>query len=74
MQSRTGGCFYPSVDLKQRVQSGETVGLITDFYGDTIETISAPFDGIVISTRTVPSIRPGERTTFVGSVLKTIAG
>jgi predicted deacylase len=74
MQSRTGGCFYPSVDLKQRVQSGDTVGLITDLYGDTIETISAPFDGIVVSTRTFPSIRPGERTTFVGSVLKTIAG
>ncbi|MBN1315157.1 MAG: succinylglutamate desuccinylase/aspartoacylase family protein [Anaerolineales bacterium] len=71
-QSANGGCFYPMAQVGDVVKAGETVGLIMDYYGDTLETITSPYDGIICSTRTFPSIRPGEWTAFVGRIIDRI--
>jgi predicted deacylase len=71
MHSPAGGCFYPTAQAGEMVRQGDTVGIITDLWGDVLETVRAPCDGIVVSTRTFPSIRPGEWTTFVGRILET---
>ena len=70
--SRCGGCFYPSAGLLERVREGQTVGQIEDLWGGTLETVAAPHDGLVVSTRTKPAIRPGEWTVFVGREVETV--
>lgn len=70
-QSGAGGCFYASAQAGHLVREGETLGTIVDLWGEPIESVVAPYDGLVVSTRTFPSIRPGEWTTFVGRILET---
>ena len=69
IQSAAGGCFYPTAQAGARVQQGESIGAIFDLWGEVLQTVVAPCDGIVVSTRTFPSIRPGEWTAFVGRIL-----
>jgi predicted deacylase len=71
LHSQAGGIFHPEAVVGQVVGRGDTVGLITDFLGETLETVEAPYDGIVCSIRTFPSTRPGEWTVFVGEVVET---
>ena len=73
MLSRVGGCFYPAAGLLDKVEKGRVVGEIKDSWGRTIETVKAPYDGLIISTRTLPSLGPGEWTTFVGQELNALA-
>ncbi len=69
MHSSVGGCFYPMRQVREMVRQGEAIGFITDLWGQVLETIQAPYDGLLMSTRTLPSIRPGEWTAFVGKIL-----
>lgn len=70
MQSAAGGWFYASAQAGDQVRQGESLGTIVDLWGEPTEAVVAPHDGIVVSTRTFPSIRPGEWTTFVGKILE----
>jgi predicted deacylase len=70
LHSQAGGIFHPRAEVRQAVKRGDTVGVITDYIGETLETIEAPCDGIICSTRTFPAIRPGEWTVFVGEVVE----
>ena len=72
LHSHAGGTFHPKADVKQAVRRGDTVGVITDYLGEVLETVEAPYDGIICSIRTFPSIRPGEWTVFVGEVVETV--
>lgn len=71
MHAEAGGSFFPRTQLRQTVKRGDTVGVITDLFGDIVETVQAPCDGIICSIRTLPSIRPGEWTVFVGELVET---
>ncbi|HNS52744.1 MAG TPA: succinylglutamate desuccinylase/aspartoacylase family protein [Anaerolineae bacterium] len=71
MQSGAGGCFYASAQAGDWVREGENLGTIINLWGEPMESVTAPHDGLVVSTRTFPSIRPGEWTTFVGKILET---
>ena len=71
MQSAAGGCFYATAQAGDRVRQGDTLGMIVDVWGEVLEAAQAPCDGIVVSTRTSPTIRPGGWTTFVGRILET---
>jgi len=71
MHSPVGGSFHPRAQLREVVGQGDTVGTITDLFGEVLETVKAPYDGIICSIRTFPSIRPGEWTAFVGKVIET---
>lgn len=71
MHSQVGGSFHPRAQLREAVRQGDVVGIVTDLFGEVLETIKAPYDGIICSIRTFPSIRPGEWTVFVGKVLET---
>jgi predicted deacylase len=72
LHSQAGGTFHPKANIKDAVRRGDTVGVITDFLGEVLETVEAPCDGIICSTRTFPSIRPGEWTVFVGELVETM--
>ncbi len=41
-----GGFFTPLVDIMDEVKEGQTIGLIKNFFGEVVEEIKSPIDGI----------------------------
>jgi len=60
LRSSTTGIFYPAVERGQMVTKGAVLGRVTDFYGQTLETVTAPFDGEVFYIVATPPITKGE--------------
>lgn len=65
-----GGLFQPAVRLGDEVKRGQPVATIRDVFGDVIERIAAPVDGLVCSYRTIPPVMPGDQTVLVGEVVE----
>jgi predicted deacylase len=63
-----GGFYQQIVELKQMVKRGQLCGTVSDFYGEILEEIRAPHDGIVASKRTFGTLPPGGWTLMVGKV------
>ena len=61
------GIFYGSVTRGQTIKKGAPVGHITDFHGQTIERIVAPFDGEVLYVIATPPISKGEPVAMIGA-------
>lgn len=72
LHSQAGGTFHAKAQVREAVGRGDTVGVITDLLGEIVETVKAPYDGIICSIRTFPAIRPGEWTVFVGELVETL--
>ncbi len=51
------GVFYPLLKLGQRVSKGQEIGILRDWYGDTVEILQAPCDAYVIAIVTTPAAR-----------------
>lgn len=66
MRSRSGGIFRRRVELRQEVQQGQLLATIHNLLGDTIDTIIAPYGGIIIGYRTAVRISPGDWSVWVG--------
>jgi len=62
------GLFYPAVVKGQTVEAGELIGRITDFHGQTLESISAPFSGEILYVVDTPPITKGEPVGMVGTI------
>jgi predicted deacylase len=65
--STKGGLFRTKKQLRDLVKKGEVVATISDLFGDVVEEIRAPHDGIIVSQRTFATIHAGEWTVFVGT-------
>jgi predicted deacylase len=63
-----GGFYQQTVELRQMVKRGQLCGTVSDFYGEVLEKIRAPHDGIVASKRTFGTLPPGGWTLMVGKV------
>jgi len=61
------GLFYPAVGRGQTVKKGAPIGRVTDFLGQTIERLVAPFDGEVLYVIGTPPITKGEPVAMVGA-------
>ena len=46
--SPASGCWYPSLHAGDSFRKGDTLGVITDYFGQTIHTVTAEEDGIII--------------------------
>ncbi|WP_299980835.1 succinylglutamate desuccinylase/aspartoacylase family protein [Desulfobacula sp.] len=68
MHGKNGGIFRSSLNLRQNVKKGEILATIHNLLNKEIEVIKSPYDGIVIGFRTVPRIRPGDWTVWVGRI------
>jgi uncharacterized protein len=68
INSTHGGFYQQVVELKQMVKRGQLCGTISDFYGEVLEEVHAPHDGIVASKRTFGTLPPGGWTLMVGKV------
>jgi predicted deacylase len=70
LTSGVTGIFYAVVERGQSVAQGTLVGRITDFHGNVLEEVKAPFAGIVLYVLGTPPITKGEPVAFVGEIKK----
>ena len=68
LTSGVTGIFYPTVDRGHSVAKGTVVGRITDFHGELLEEVKAPFAGIVLYVLGTPPISKGEPVAFIGEI------
>lgn len=61
------GIYYPQVKPGQSVTKGTLIGRITDFHGQTLEEVRAPFDGEMLYVVGTPPVSKGEPLGMVGS-------
>ena len=61
------GIFYPAVERGQTVKKGAPIGRVTDFHGQTVERVVAPFDGEVLYVIATPPISKGEPVAMIGA-------
>jgi len=60
MRSPMNGFWYPEVKLHDRVQKGDPIGTITDYFGNPCHYITAPTDGEVVVVVTGLATNAGE--------------
>jgi predicted deacylase len=64
--ARHGGFVHPIAQLGQQVRVGQLLARSTDLYGNLVEEIRSPFDGIVVEMRRLPSLQPGDIVCILG--------
>ena len=65
LKSGATGIFSPAVREAQSVSQGALIGHTTDFHGNTLEEIRAPFDGQIIYVIGTPPTTKGEPIAFI---------
>jgi predicted deacylase len=58
----------PNVEFGKEMPKGTILGHILNLYGDVLDTLKAPEDGLVFGLRAKPSIRAGDWLLFYGTV------
>lgn len=62
------GLFYSLVERNQTVKKDQLLGYITDFFGNRIEQIKAPLDGVVMYYTATPPVSAGEPLVNLGEI------
>jgi len=65
VRSARGGLLYTEAPLGASVRAGDRVGRIESVYGDEIEAILAPVDGLFVRATTLSTVAAGERVATV---------
>jgi predicted deacylase len=65
LRSRRGGLLTTEVALGAPVRRGDRLARITSVYGDDLETITSPVDGLFIRSTTLSTVAAGERVATV---------
>lgn len=66
--SKANGLFYPLTEMGYWVKKGEKVGCITDYFGEIIDELYAPFSGVILYIIHTPPITKGEPLFEVGRI------
>jgi predicted deacylase len=66
--SDADGLFYPQTEMGYYAQKGEIVGFLTDYLGNVVQELRAPFSGIVLYIINTPPANKGEPLFEIGSV------
>lgn len=67
VRSNRGGLLTHLVSPGDRVGKGQPIARISNLFGDTVETVLAPFDSFVVNSATNPTIHEGERIVRLGT-------
>jgi len=63
--TQRGGFFTSLVEVKDEVKEGQVIGLVKNFFGEVVEEIKSPIDGLVLSRYTeAPHIGSGQWRVF----------
>ena len=60
-------CWYPAVEIGHRVEKGQAVGVVRDYFGETLEEHRAPVSGVVLFLVTSLAINEGDPLLAVGA-------
>ncbi|MBC7363361.1 MAG: succinylglutamate desuccinylase/aspartoacylase family protein [Candidatus Aminicenantes bacterium] len=66
--SNHDGLFYPRAGMGDYVRKGEVVGVITDYFGNLLEKVMAPFTGMVLYIIATPPCNQGEPLFEIGKI------
>jgi predicted deacylase len=47
--TKKGGFFTSLVEVKDKVKEGQVVGVVKNFFGEIVEEVKSPIDGVVLS-------------------------
>ena len=61
------GCWYPSVALGDDVEEGQPVGVVRDYFGETLREYLAPATGVVLFLVTSLAMNAGDPLLAVGA-------
>ena len=56
LYTKSTGVWYPKVAQGDAVREGEEIGTIGDLFGDTLEEIASPVNGVVLFLTISPSV------------------
>jgi len=68
LRSPAAGTFHARVKPGQTVAQGTLLGVLTDFFGNTLEEIRAPFAGEVLYIVATPPVSQGEPLGMIGHI------
>jgi predicted deacylase len=57
LYTKSTGVWYPKVAPGDAVREGEQIGTVGDLFGDTLEEIVSPVNGVVLFLTINPSVR-----------------
>jgi predicted deacylase len=66
LRSTVTGIFYPLVERGHTVTKGTLLGYVTDFFGQRIHELRAPFSGAVLYILGTPPVSQGEPLAMIG--------
>ena len=73
IRCQNGGLQTPHVKPGDMVTIGDPLVTIQNpFFGDEIECVRAPFDGIACLMWAYPIVQPGDWVTHLGKVIRTL--
>jgi predicted deacylase len=67
-RSAVGGFFLGHAEPGEICKEGDLIAHVVDHYGDTLEKIHAPQDGIVLWVRRIRTVHPGDEVVIFGAV------
>ena len=68
LRARRGGLLMTEVQLGQAVKQGDVLCRIISIFGDEVERVVAPSDGLFIRATTLSSVTTGDRVATLGIV------
>jgi predicted deacylase len=68
LRSQNTGIFYATVKRDETVAAGTLLGYVTDFFGNKLEEVRAPFGGVILYIVATPPITAGEPLGMVGHI------
>jgi len=68
LRARRGGLLITEVKLGQAVKQGDLLCRVVDIFGDEVERIVAPVDGLFVRATTLSTVTTGERVATLGLV------
>jgi uncharacterized protein len=66
LRAHYGGLLATLPPLGAAIRAGEVLCRITDVFGDVLETVTAPRDGLLVRTTTMSTVSQGERVATLG--------
>lgn len=70
VRSTATGLFYSLVARDQQVKENDLLGYVTDFFGNRVQEVRAPFAGIVMYYTATPPVSEGEPLVNLGEIQK----
>jgi len=68
VRATQGGYLQPQVGIDEKVTKGSLIAKITNLFGEEVEAICSPMDGIVVGIRTLPAVNTGDRVILIAGL------